>query len=243
MITHVGDVAAPACDDAVPQRQAANFLEASVSTAAGWAKLLVCAAAIVVAAGIGASAARADDGGLLTCGGESSQVFAQFGDYAQYRLVPGGNFEGPSGWSFSGGARTVAGNEPFNVGGGGAHSLSLPAGSSATSPVSCLGANDPTLRFFVIETGASSGSLQVEVLFRTLLGILPVKLKLASVNGTSAWQPSQTILNLSSVLGSLSLDLKAGVQFRFTPKSGFLAPASFRIDDVYVDPFGLGNSG
>ena len=214
-----------------------------MNTAAGSrAKLLACAAAVVVAAGIGAGAARADDE-LLTCGGETEQVFAQFGDYAQYRLVPGGDFEAASGWGLSGGARFVAGNETFNVGGGGAHSLSLPAGSSATSPVTCLGTTDPTLRFFALETGASSGSLQVEALFRTVLGILPVKLRIATVDGTAVWAPSQTIVNLSSVLGSLSLDLKAGVQFRFTPKSGFLAPASFRIDDVYVDPFGLGNSG
>jgi hypothetical protein len=57
--------------------------------------------------------------------------------------------------------------------------------------------------------------------------------------------PSQTYgTALSRLLGSVNLNLTAGLQFRFTPKSSSLfAPASFRIDEIFVDPFGLGNSG
>lgn len=136
----------------------------------------------------------------------------------------------------------MAGNETFAVRGG-SYSLHLPAGSSATSPVLCTGIKDPTLRFFQLSTGASSGSLQVEVLFRTVLGILPMKLKLGSEDGATVWEPSKTMLNLGALLSSLNLSLKGDVQFRFTTKSALFQPASFRIDDVYVDPWGLGNWG
>src|SRR5687767_13195318 len=46
----------------------------------------------------------------------ASKVFAPWGDYANYALVPGGSFEaGTPTWAMSGGAKVVAGNEPFYV--------------------------------------------------------------------------------------------------------------------------------
>ena len=67
-----------------------------------------------------------------------------------YKLVPGGDFEsGAAGWTLAGGARTVAGSEPFAATGhAGASSLYLPAGASATSPFTCVNAAYPTFRFF-----------------------------------------------------------------------------------------------
>ena len=47
------------------------------------------------------------------------------------------------------GAKVVAGNEPWKVGGSNhGKSLVLPAGSTAISPVSCVGLAEPTVRFF-----------------------------------------------------------------------------------------------
>src|SRR5262245_5079797 len=47
-----------------------------------------------------------------------SQVFLPWNDRAMYTESPGGNFEGTMpGWAFGSGARLVAGNESFQVGG------------------------------------------------------------------------------------------------------------------------------
>jgi hypothetical protein len=185
---------------------------------------------------IAAKPARA----VLFCDGKTEQPFAQFGDSHAYRLVQGGDFEsGSSGWTLTGGAKIVPGNESFMVRGG-SYSLYLPAGSSATSPLTCVGLTDPTFRYFLVETGASSGSLQIDIQYRTLLGLLPLGARLGNDGGSSQWGPSTTYsYTLSNLLGSLGgLDLTAGIRYKFTPKSGslFSSPA-FRIDDVYVDPW------
>ena len=59
---------------------------------------------------------------------------SRFGDRAHYKLVQGGVFEGaPHGWTLSGGATVVSGNESYNVGGSGhGKSLKLPSGSRAS---------------------------------------------------------------------------------------------------------------
>jgi len=65
-----------------------------------------------------------------------------------------------------GGAAVAAGNEPFGVHGGGSSALSLPAGSSATSPVSCIDLNYPTFRFMAVqEQAAADARLEVEVIY------------------------------------------------------------------------------
>ena len=88
------------------------------------------------------STAQAD---LLGLGGGCtppavSQPFAPWGDSASYALVPGGDFESGS-WTLQGGAQRVAGSEPYAATGTlGSWSLSLPAGSSAESPQTCVDA-------------------------------------------------------------------------------------------------------
>src|SRR5437868_9166437 len=85
-------------------------------------------------------AATAKASGILGLGsvncGSTSPVFAPWGDYGQYFLASDGGFEGGgAGWGFAGGARVVAGNEPFHL-----HSsqddssLLLPYGAVAASP-------------------------------------------------------------------------------------------------------------
>ena len=81
---------------------------------------------------------------------ELSQPFKPWLDYSLYKLVDGGTFEdGADGWTLTGGARVVDGNAKQKVSGAGdARSLSLPAGSSATTPPVCVGLDEPTLRYF-----------------------------------------------------------------------------------------------
>src|SRR4051794_37314920 len=103
---------------------------------------------IAVAAVAGAAiAAPAANAGLLvssaqSCASETfSTPFAKWGDNATYTPVPGGAFEsGQPGWTLSGGAKIVSGNETNYVrSASDSHSLSIPAGGVATSPSICVG--------------------------------------------------------------------------------------------------------
>src|SRR6185369_3136951 len=96
-------------------------------------------------------------GSLLSCPGVTyTQPFVQWGDWNNYFLATGGSFEGANSWSLSGGARVVAGNEPFYLNSrSDSHSLVLPPGSSATTPAMCLAALSPHMRLLGL---ASDGS-------------------------------------------------------------------------------------
>jgi hypothetical protein len=164
----------------------------------------------------------------------TSQPFAAWGDTMQYYLAPGGDFERPPAWTLAGGAKVVAGNEPFLVtSAADAHSLLLPAGSSARTPSFCVDADEPSMRFFVRNTGSVLATLAVEArVSTTLLGTtVRTTLPLGVVLGTAqTWQPSLPVvfeLSANQLLGG-----KTTVDFRFTPLGG-----SWQIDDVYVDPF------
>jgi hypothetical protein len=166
--------------------------------------------------------------------GTASKVFAPWGDQDNYLLVPGGAFEpGMPAWAMSGGARVVAGNEPFYVRSAqDRNSLYLPSGSSALSPTVCFGLGDWHARFFVRNVGSSTGSLKVDIAVKSLVGGLVSILDGGSVSGSGVWAPSPriglTFTNLCSLLG-----VKA-VAFRFRVVG---SGAAFQVDDVYLDPW------
>jgi hypothetical protein len=166
------------------------------------------------------------------CGQVESQPFAQFGDSNTYVPVPGGSFEpGSPSWFLTGGAHVVTGNESF---GAGSHSLSLPAGSSATSPAACTGLDHPSARVFVRNTGSSSSRLRVYATYRLVLGI-PYTISLGELSASSSWQPS-TPLNmglLNNVLGSVTLS-QSTISFTFVPADD---SGNWSIDDLYLDPY------
>ena len=162
--------------------------------------------------------------GLLTASAEScddpalEQPFTRWRDHANYKLVGDGGFEaGGQGWTFTGGANDVAGNESFDVGGADdSRSLVLPAGSRAISPFTCVG---------LLTT------LLVEMQVKTSLGLsvwLPV---LPGDVGGSSWHPTVAMPLVGNLL-TLSREDRTPVRFRFTP----LLLGSWQIDDVYVDP-------
>jgi hypothetical protein len=155
-------------------------------------------------------------------------------DLAYYTPAPNGGLEnGSTGWALSG-ANVVLGNEQFFVGGSeDAHSLSLPPGSSATTGTTCVELLDPTLRLFVVNTGSPLSTLQVEALYEDVFGT-PRAQTIALLFGTGRWRPTLPILSLANLHAPpLLTDGKADVAFRFTPRG----LGSWRIDDVYVDPF------
>jgi hypothetical protein len=163
----------------------------------------------------------------------SAKVFQRWLDPAQYVPAPGGHLESTDGWTLSGGARLVAGNEPWNVGGAGhAKSLLLPPGSSATTGVMCVGLVHPTMRFFAKRTsGTLLNPLAVEVEFEGLGGLLK-RLPIGVVLGANRWQPTLPSLVVANLLPLLP-DARTPVRFTFTP----VGRANWQIDDVYVDPW------
>jgi hypothetical protein len=198
-------------------------------TAAALFTAAIASAALAssASAGVITTTAKACDDGAL------SQPFGRFGDRAQYKLVDNGSFEsGTAGWALTGGAAVASGNESYNVrGAGDAKSLKLPAGSSATTPFVCVGADEPTLRLFAKRNSALLGlvsTLQVQIQVQTQIGLtawLPV---LPGDLGGSSWHPT---IAMPFLVNLLTLGDRTQVRFRFVPLLG-----SWQIDDVYVDP-------
>jgi hypothetical protein len=203
---------------------------------AGKIKIFIAGAVCAVAA----VAAPAANAGLLVSTAQScakqqfSQPFSRFGDGNTYTPVPGGGFEsGQQGWTLTGGAKLVTGNEPYKVGSStDARSLSIPAGGVATSPSMCVGLQEPSIRWFQKSSSllGLTGAMTVTVLTETSLGVVvetPVGAGLLS----NSWTPSLTGLILTNLLPLLPNNMTA-VAFRFRAVTG-----SWNVDDVYVDPY------
>jgi hypothetical protein len=178
-----------------------------------------------IAMAMGAAPASAGLG--LACPSPTTTPFAAWSDYAHYAFLPDGGFEsGGSGWSLSGGARAVSGNESFYV-----HSkldktsLSLPAGASATSPPMCISLLSSKMRF--VARGDAGSKVKVQILYRGLLSSVLGILDGGTYTVGGPWNASPQIGMLGGVLPLLT----SGVSFRFTAVGGAAA-----IDDVYLDP-------
>jgi hypothetical protein len=198
-------------------------------------------AAMALAAAAAATAAMAApaQAGLLVASAQncedraSSQVFLRWLDPLLYEQAPGGRAESAAGWTLAGGAKIVAGNEPWKVGGSkDASSLLLPRGSKATTGVMCAGIGHPVMRFFARRTsGWLLDSLKVEVLFEGAGGQVN-SLPIGVVLGGGTWQPTLPLPVLASLLPLLPGE-QTPIAFRFTPVGG----GTWQIDDVYVDPW------
>ena len=159
-------------------------------------------------------------------------------DPFSYKLVPGGTFEnGAPGWQLNGGARIVDGNSTFYARGTSeTKSLYLPSGSNAVTPPVCVSLLDAVVRLYAQNRGTILlSNLQVNVIYKTALGLTVENPMLGLGIGGSAWAPTLPMPLVADLTGSLALDgVTTDVQFRFKPLG---LGASYRIDDVYVDPF------
>jgi hypothetical protein len=205
-------------------------------------RLLACVATLIALTAASAQAALLSGvlPGLVspsdtpsTCDTKASQPFRKIdGDSSYYVLVPGGSFEsGTPGWTLGRGAKVVAGNEPWKVNSSSDnHSLYIPSGGYATTAPMCFAPGDWHMRFFAASSSNSLSSLQVRVRVKSLLGILSI-LDGGVVRANSTWEPSPRLaLTLTNITGLLSTD---SVSFQFVPSDS----ASWRIDDVYLDPW------
>jgi len=145
-----------------------------------------------------------------------SRPFLPWLDLAWYELAPDGGLEaGAGGWTLIGGAAVADGGRPN---GGGARSLALPAGATATTAPACITIAHPTIRFFA----RGSGLLTVSVL------VDGAELPIGAALGGGAWAPSAPLPVIVNLLDTRD------VRFRFA------SAGALRIDDVYIDPYSKG---
>jgi hypothetical protein len=179
---------------------------------------------------------RAEAGTLVSSASDCNtevieQPFLRWADSSKYFLAPNGSLtDGDDGWRLSD-ARVVADSRPGSTYGGGA--VQIDGGGSATSPAVCVGLEHPTIRFFARNTGSILGTLAVEALFEDAAGHV-LSLPIGVVAGTGGWAPS---LPMPIIVNLLPL-LDGGhtpVAFRFTAAG---LGSSWRVDDLYVDPYG-----
>ncbi|HEX5449183.1 MAG TPA: hypothetical protein VFW85_03915 [Gaiellaceae bacterium] len=161
--------------------------------------------------------------------GAMSTPFAHWGDQGQYYFPGNAGFEsGSDGWTLSGGATVVSGNEPWFVHStSDAYSLQIPNGGSATTTI-CIDQASPELRFFAIGKGA-----KIKVSLAATKGPkAAAKLDGGKWTSNGNWNVSPPI---STVLSSAtSRATNNSVQVTFTVSGG-----TAQIDDLYVDPFAL----
>jgi hypothetical protein len=191
--------------------------------------LVLTLAALSLVLTIGGAPASAGLG--IACPNPTAQVFRPWSDYAHYAALVDGGFEArASGWTLAGGAKVVAGNEPFYLNSASdRYSLLLPTGSSATSPPMCISLLSSKMRFVL--GGPDGSTVKVQVVYRGLLSSLLGVFDGGTVKSTGKWAPSPEIGMLG---GALPL-LTQSVQFRFVSTAG-----TPQIDDAYLDPWKIG---
>ncbi len=162
--------------------------------------------------------------GVSACDADAAtaKTFSPWLDQAYYKAAPGGDFEaGSPSWTLTGGAKVVGGNASQQVGGAGDRSsLELPPGASATSPATCVGLAEPTIRMF------ASGPLAGVVLTQAVYGGLPVP---AGVATGGPWAPTLPMLTASGLVGK-----------SFSIRVTNIGLGTMRVDDVYIDPYRRG---
>jgi hypothetical protein len=153
-----------------------------------------------------------------------SKPFAAWGDSHDYKLMPGGDFEGSlQGWSVKGATITGGGAQ------GSARALLLTPGSTVQSPSTCVNTSYPTFRMFA-KNVRGLGTVLVSLVYRLPTGgNLVVPVGAVALAGRD-WSPSLTMLTASTVTGVLS-NGTAQMSVRLTALTGSVA-----VDRLFVDP-------
>ena len=101
----------------------------------------------------------------------------------------------------------------------------------------CVNEFNPTLRFFVRNTGAPTSTLSVEVVYQSLSGSVS-HLRIARLTASQSCSPSIVLPMYMNLLAAASPDGLTAVAFTFKAeglKSN--SAGGWGIDSVYVDPF------
>jgi hypothetical protein len=190
----------------------------------------------VCAVGFGAAAVSASPASaalLDRCPDRQTSVpFAPWGDDASYAPIAGGSFEsGGAGWDLSG-AAIVTDNESAYVNSPtDTQSLALTGDARVSSPGTCVDLGEDTVRLFVKSTGADS-TLHIQASVEDpLTGLVLSAGYDIDGGGTGDWAPTEQIV-IPNLLGGVLFTGR--LTLVFTTRG---TPATWNIDDVYVDPF------
>lgn len=197
-------------------------------------------AAAVMTVGMGAvalpSAAAAAPAPLNCPAPTILQPYKTFGDARWYEMAPGGTFEaGAAPWTLSGGAKVVAGNEPWLLSAKTDKSaLSLAPGAVATSPVMCVDIYYPTFRFPVRSLDPNGNTdLDIEVRYPDAGDAAWKKVRTESGKLHEGWRITSDVDLKPDTFSGRAGQRRVYLRFSARGKTG--APG-WRVDDVYVDP-------
>jgi hypothetical protein len=167
------------------------------------------------------------------CGfGEPSQVFASWGDTADYSLIPQGDLADLSRWSLDKDVAFSTEDDPFTPGTG---SLLFSKGGEAVTPVMCVNLDHPTMRLFLADRGGNGKAhLEVKVIYEGLDGKVH-DLKVAKLKVDESWQPSVVVPIGVNRLSAASASGWTPVAFEFKVH-GMQKDETFVVGGVYVDP-------
>ncbi len=189
----------------------------------------------------------------------TTKAFTKIGDNADYSVAPGGSFEnGIAGWTLTGGAKIISGNETLGFLKGsvvpGSKSLALPVGATATSPEFCVDETNPHFRFMAKPDSSMSGYKAI-VIYRNASGAITNAQFTSSADikwGDGAWSasaisPLATKIPLSATNPTASVQLmfvstgnKVAVGIGFWGKFTGGDVGQTVIDSVMVDPYRRG---
>lgn len=178
--------------------------------------------------------------GEETCSApQLSNPLTAFKDKRHYFLAPSANFEDPTlpGWELTGAAGVTADpSSAFVIGDTQTSSLTLPPGSSATSPQLCVDLDYPSFRFFVAQVAAETdASLAVDVIYPALHRNNVRQAKNLKLKAKDGWQLSDDIKLEPQRLGKQRGWRRVALRFRNESNTN-KKPGTFRIDDVLIDP-------
>jgi hypothetical protein len=167
---------------------------------------------------------------LAACGERTTtNPFSAWGDNADYFLAPQGDFSSSDRWTVNDHARID--------GEGGDNALVLGDGGEAMSPVLCITADLPTIRFFARNDGGAADSrLEVSVVYERADGTVK-RLKVARVRAGDDWQPAIVIPIYVNSLAAFAGDGTAPVVIQFRATGVKAKLGRWQLDDLYVDPF------
>lgn len=170
------------------------------------------------------------------CGESStSQVFAPWGDLADYAPAPQGDVEDASAWDVNDDVTVSDENSPFSRG---SRSFLLGDHGEAITPVMCISTAHPTIRFFARNTGSPESTLEVEILYENLDGKTK-RLKIARLRGSDEWRPTLVVPIHVNMLAAASENGVTAVALRFKARDvkSKERHRGWNLDDLLVDPF------
>lgn len=168
------------------------------------------------------------------CGFDApAQVFQSWGDDAGYSLAPQGDLSTSDGWTLDKHANVVDGADPFS---GSVRSLEFAKGAEAATPAMCVNLDNPTIRFFIRDTGGNGKSkLKVDVLYEDFGGKVK-HLTIAKLKAGTEWEPSTILPMYFNMLALASQSGVTAVAFKFKAE-GLQKDETLAISGLYVDPF------